>query len=243
MKISKIVTGCTLAAGLMVFASVQAQAQIIASNNVADSIVASNDVVIPIMVKATVLSLNDKSKMQKVSFSDKDLLNSVGAPAGSTLAYWQGNIVVIFNNAVWQDLTTAGIASFVLTALSDKTTTGKNGSSKSAEVGTCSLAFFSSGDTNNVTNNADAFEATGTYAASVTTSVGNNNNNGGATIKFKTSDMSGVAFDRSSGTTLPVNAIVTGSTSGKGLLITTNAPPVLTNAPPITVTTNTPPAA
>ena len=235
-----------MAAGLMAFAPVQSQAQVTNggfsnstfTNNVTSSnnVTGSNSMVIPINIKATVLYVNAKSQTQKVSFSNKDILSNLGAPAGSELGYSDGDIVVFSNKTVLEDLTVAGVASFVLTNLSSNTTPGKHGGFKTAEVGTCTLTYYSGGDTN-LTNNLDALEAIGIYAATTSDSGSKKNAGQNETIKFK-STLSGVAFDSVIGQTLPVNASVTGGGSGNITPVTsTNAPPpTVTNAPPATVT-------
>jgi len=205
MKTSKVITGCALAAGLMAFAP-QSQALVI-----------DNSVVAPVNVKATVTYVNGSSKVQKVSFSNKDILKKVGAPKGSKLATWEGDMVVISDNLIWEDLTVAGNVSFDMVDLSDNTTLGKNGAFKYAEVGTYTIDYASDGDLVDLTDNAEAFDVSGTYSLKVSGSAVKNGDQT-QTGKFTTSNLSGEAYDSTIGQTLPVSATVSGGGSGKVLV-------------------------
>ena len=212
MKLNHVITGCALAAGLMAFAP-QSQA----------SLVISNSVVSPINIKATVFYVTIKNKVQKVSFSNKDILNNLdlyypsNPPKGAKLAYWEGDIVIISDKAIVDDLTADNVLINNGNTLDFNSTTNKSGINKCVEVGTTEFVYNSDG-IEGIDNNTYGFDVTGNYTLMESKSAVKNGYQTDS-VKFKTSVLTGTFYDASIGHDLPVTATESDSGSGKLLVV------------------------
>jgi hypothetical protein len=214
MKTSKFITGCALAAGLMAFAP-QSQALVI-----------DNNVVKPINIKVIGTYVNSKNKVEKITYSNKDILSYEYAPKGAKLASWEGDIVVISDNVIWTDLTAAGVLYANTDAYSYNGIDGRNNSYKYVEAGTIEIQYGSDGyipyNGYSIGNNYYGFDVTGVYTSSESGSAVNNNGYQTRSVKFTTSGLSGEGYDYydytgepSNDGYMPVTATVSGSGSGK----------------------------
>ncbi len=188
MKMNKVIVNMALAAGLLAFAPIQTQA----------GLVIDNSLVSPFKVKLVGSYVNDKNKIVKVSISNKDILSDLGAPKNSQLAYWESDIVVINNKAIWDD----GFAFISFDSYTYNQIDGKNGSSKYAENGLVNVAYEGTDF---------SFDVNGVYNYHYYESV-TKNGDFNVAEDFKSSSLTGSGYDNASDLTLPV----TGSWAGGG---------------------------
>jgi len=192
----------------MAFAPVQSQALVI-----------SNSVVSTMNIKATVYYVNDKNKVVKISVSNKDILKYDGAPKGAKLADWEGDAVIISDNAIWEDLTVDGVLYVSTDEYSDNEIDGNNDSYKYADTGTVEVEYGSDGYIpyygDSIGDNDYGFDVTGVYTDS---GSGSAVKSGYQTEsdKFSASSLAGEAYDYEVGY-VPVTATASGSGSGKVL--------------------------
>ena len=85
-----VIVNMALAAGLRAFAPIQTQA----------GLVIDNSLVSPAKIKLVTYIVNAKNKIVKVGLSNKDILTDLGAPKGSKLAVYDGEVDVISDKEV-----------------------------------------------------------------------------------------------------------------------------------------------
>ena len=205
MKLNQIITGCALAAGLMAVAP-QSQA----------GVVIENSLLAPSNIKVSYSYVNSKGKIQKVSFTNKDILKYYNYPNGSQLAYYfgTGHVYVINKGVVLGDLTSFGELYVETNDLIDSTTPGKNGAFKYAESGNVFIGFYSNDGI--LGDNDYDFEVSGTYSVAYSESAVNNKGAYNVSESFKTSNLTGSGYDYDvSDIELPVSGTASASGSGK----------------------------
>ena len=192
---NKVIVNMALAAGLLAFAPIQTQA----------GLVIDNSLVSPFKVKLVGSYVNDKNKIVKVTISNKDILSDLGAPKNSQLAYWESDIVVINNKAIWDD----GFASITPDSYTYNTVDGKNGSYKYVENGLVNIAY----------DGTDfSFDVNGVYNYRYNESA-TKNGDYSAGENFQSSSLTGSGYDNASDLTLPITGSWSGGSSG---IITAN---------------------
>jgi hypothetical protein len=157
MKFIQGILGCALAAGLMTFATDQAQA----------SNVVSNVLYLPLTIKATV-TFNVSGKTKKVSLSNKILLSDIlNAPKDAKLFVSDdtGDVWAFSKTEGSEDLTTDGILT-ISNSMTGQTTKGI----VETDTGTTEIDLYDHPQFNggldkgaSETNSDNWFEITGTY--------------------------------------------------------------------------------
>ncbi len=188
MKLKQIITGCALVAGLLAFAPVKSQATVY-----------QNYLVSPFTFKVVGTYVGAKNKLQKVTFTNKDVLNYYFGgtpPNGVILALWDGDVVIYnrLTTLIVADLTTDNVLYANLNEYTYNNYYQKNGFEKYLESGAVEIGYYSNGNQNALDLNDYAFDVYGTYTYIGTVSYPVNGY-WNSTESFKTSNLSGEAYD------------------------------------------------
>lgn len=202
MKFTQIITGCALAAGLMVVASNQAQA----------GVVIGNQLFAPANVKAKITYL-DNGKYKQMSFSNKDVLSNSGYDdKGNSLAVGENGDVYVINQHdedVVADLNTEGyVESYWDEYLYTEKET-KNGYDWKSQ-GYADLYFYDNnieGDGNSYVNIYGNYKEKGSYSE--------NKKNISESWSAKLQNAPAEAYDYSSGDYMPGSGSLSASGDGK----------------------------
>ena len=205
MKLNQIITSCTLAVGLMTFAS-QSPA----------GVVINNTLYAPLNIKAT-FSYTANGKTYKVKFTNKDILSYWNYDQGTILAYSGGDVYAINQQeSLLDNLTDYNGYDYLDVGLVPNKSTEillQNGGSKYTAAGTMYVDFYSDADSNLIGNNV-AFQTTGSYTLAGTQS-GVKKGAYSVSEKFSSSNLTGEGYDHDADIYVDVKAAASVKGSGK----------------------------